>query len=139
MLDQEFTAGSLRLLREAVIAHATAVGMPEGRAADVMLAAHELAANAVRHGGGTGQLRMRIAAGALHIQVSDRGRAPFDSDHPGAPSGRAMVAAVSRQDPWPYRRGHGLGLVREVADQVTAVTGPNGSQVTASFTLPSAC
>ena len=46
MLDQEFTAGTLHILREAVLVHATAAGLPEARAADVMLAVHELAANA---------------------------------------------------------------------------------------------
>jgi anti-sigma regulatory factor (Ser/Thr protein kinase) len=138
MLDQEFTAGTLRLLRAAVIAHAMAVGMPESRAADVMLAVHELAANVVRHGSGIGQLRMRIATGALHCRVTDPGLARFDGDHPAAPSKRVRAPAVFQLDPWPYRRGHGLGLVRELADQVTVMTGPNGSQVTASFTLPGA-
>jgi anti-sigma regulatory factor (Ser/Thr protein kinase) len=73
MLDQEFTAGTLRILREAVLAHATAAGLPEARATDVMLAVHELAANAVRHGGGTGRLRIRIAAGQLRCQITDPG------------------------------------------------------------------
>jgi anti-sigma regulatory factor (Ser/Thr protein kinase) len=54
MLDQEFGETTLRVLRETVPAHATDAGMPEGRALDVMLAVHELAANAVEHGGGPG-------------------------------------------------------------------------------------
>jgi anti-sigma regulatory factor (Ser/Thr protein kinase) len=136
MLDQEFTSDTLHLLRQAVIAHATALGMPEGRATDVMIAVHELAANAVRHGGGTGQVRLCIAAGAMHIQVADPGLTRFDVVPSAAFSGRVPGSADSQPEPWPYRAGHGLGLVREVADQVTAMTGPNGSQVTASFTLP---
>ena len=71
MLDQEFGETTLRVLRETVLAHATAAGMPEGRALDVMLAVHELAANAVKHGGGTGHLRMSVTNGELICQVSD--------------------------------------------------------------------
>ena len=56
MLEQEFNAGALHRLREAVLACAMATGMPESRATDVMLVAHELAANAVRYGGGRGRL-----------------------------------------------------------------------------------
>ena len=47
MLEQEFNAGALHVLRKAVLACAMAAGMPESRATDVMLVAHELAANAV--------------------------------------------------------------------------------------------
>ena len=82
-LDQEFGETTLRVLRETVLAHATAAGMPEGRALDVMIAVHELAANAVKHGGGTGHLRMSVTNGELICQVSD----------PGPPSSGFPVAA----------------------------------------------
>jgi anti-sigma regulatory factor (Ser/Thr protein kinase) len=59
LLDHRFDARGLPLLRAVVLAHAVEAGMPESRARDVMLAAHELAANAVRHGAGTGRLQMR--------------------------------------------------------------------------------
>ena len=50
------TAGSMRwALRAVMLAYAVEAGMPENRAKDVMLAAHELAANAVRHGAGAEQ------------------------------------------------------------------------------------
>jgi anti-sigma regulatory factor (Ser/Thr protein kinase) len=75
MLDQEFGETTLRVLRETVLAHATAAGMPEGRALDVMLAVHELAANAVKHGGGIGSLRMSVTNRELICQVSDPGSA----------------------------------------------------------------
>jgi anti-sigma regulatory factor (Ser/Thr protein kinase) len=134
MLDQEFTAGTLHILREAVLAHATAAGLPEARATDVMLAVHELAANAVRHGGGTGRLRIRIAAGQLRCQITDPGNALANGHRPTAPAGQGSGPATQ---PWPYQPGHGLWLVRRAADQLTVTTGPRGSQVTVSFTLPS--
>jgi anti-sigma regulatory factor (Ser/Thr protein kinase) len=138
LLDQEFTADTLRLLREAVLAKATASGMPEDRATDVMLAVHELAANAVRHGGGCGQLRMHIMAGVLHCQVTDPGIARFDGHPVAVDPEQARARDIPRPDPWPYLPGHGLDVVWTAADQVTAITGPAGSQVTVSFSLPGA-
>jgi anti-sigma regulatory factor (Ser/Thr protein kinase) len=110
--DERFDAATLHLLRERVAACAAAVGMPEDRAMYVTLAVHELAANAVRHGAGSGRLLIHAAGGALRCQVSDAG--------PGT-------------GPWPLRQGHGLWIVETVADQVTASCGPHGSQVTAVF------
>jgi anti-sigma regulatory factor (Ser/Thr protein kinase) len=133
MLDQEFTTATLHILRESVLAHAAAAGLPEARATDVMLAVHELAANAVRHGGGTGRLRIRIASGQLHCQVTDPGNAHANSHLPTDPAGEGSDPAAQL---WPYQPGHGLWLVRRAADQLTVITGPHGSQVTVSFTLP---
>ncbi len=110
--DERFDAATLPFLRERVTACAVGAGMPEDRAMYVTLAVHELAANAVRHGAGSGRLLMRATGGALRCQVSDAG--------PGT-------------GPWPLRQGHGLWIVRAVADQVTASYGPHGSQVTAVF------
>jgi anti-sigma regulatory factor (Ser/Thr protein kinase) len=71
--DESFDAATLHLLRERVAACAAAAGMPEERAMHVTLAVHELAANAVRHGAGSGRLLMRATGGALRCQVSDAG------------------------------------------------------------------
>jgi len=91
-----------------------------------MLALHELSANSVRHGAGSGRLRIRRAAGALYCAVTDAGHAHTDGD----------AETLVRDEPWPCHPGHGLWLVRQVADQVTVVTGPAGSEVTAVFVLP---
>jgi anti-sigma regulatory factor (Ser/Thr protein kinase) len=112
VFDERFDASTLHLLRERVAACVSAAGVPEDRAMDVILAVHELAANAVRHGAGAGRLLMRVAAGALRCQVSDTG--------PGA-------------GPWPLRMGHGLWIVRAVADEVSTSSGPQGSEVIAMF------
>jgi anti-sigma regulatory factor (Ser/Thr protein kinase) len=112
VFDERFDAGTLHLLRERVAACVAAVGVPKDRAVDIILALHELAANAVRHGAGSGRLLIQAVAGALRCQVSDAG--------PGV-------------GPWPLRQGHGLWIVREVADQFVMSPGTNGSQVTALF------
>ncbi len=134
MLDQQFDEGTLHILREAVLAHAAAAGMPEWRAVDVMLAVHELAANAVRHGGGTGQVQVQVADGALVCRVSDPGPASRNGHAPATEPGRQQPRAVTAQ-PWPYQPGHGLWLVRQAADHLTVTCGPAGSQVTAVFAL----
>jgi anti-sigma regulatory factor (Ser/Thr protein kinase) len=134
MLDQEFRETTLRVLRETVLAHATAAGMPEGRALDVMLAVHELAANAVKHGGGTGQLRMSVTNGELICQVSDPGSASSGLRRGSAP-GSQLPGAAARTSPWPYVPGHGLWLVRQVADHISVNSGPPGSQIIVAFTM----
>jgi anti-sigma regulatory factor (Ser/Thr protein kinase) len=120
-LDRVFDADALAGLRKAVLAEAAAAGMPGDRASDVMLAVHELAANAVRHGAGAGRLTMRVLEGRLH-QVSDAG-----------PAGDPRAAAAQ---PWPVQPGHGLWIVHAAADQVNVASGLAGSRVSAVFILP---
>ena len=55
LLDQAFDNDSLYALREAVAAHGSQAGLAEGRVGNLVLAVHELASNAVRHGVGRGQ------------------------------------------------------------------------------------
>jgi anti-sigma regulatory factor (Ser/Thr protein kinase) len=138
LLDHRFDARALPLLRAVVLAHAVAAGMPENRAQDVMLAAHELAANAVRHGAGAGWLQMRAGDGMLRVQVHDAG--------PASRNGQAGTAGLDGQDihgdggdgGWPHQPGHGLWVVRQVADQMSIWRGPGGPVVTATFALPAA-
>jgi anti-sigma regulatory factor (Ser/Thr protein kinase) len=119
-LDQPFDQGSLPEIRAAVQARARSVGMPEDRAMDVVLAVHELMANAIRHGAGKGRLRVWLAGDALRCQVDDEGAG----------------ARPGRDDPWPVRHGHGLWVVRQVSDGMEVLSGPGGTRATISFTLP---
>ena len=138
LLDHRFDAPGLSRLRAVVLAHAVEAGMPENRARDVMLAAHELAANAVRHGAGTGRLQMQAGDGTLRVQVHDVG--------PASLNGQAGTAGRDGQDTpgggvdggWPRRPGHGLWLVRQVADQMSVWRGLGGPVVTAAFALSAA-
>ena len=85
MPDREFDTDALAGLREAVLGYATACGMAGDRAIDVMLAVHELAANAVRHGPGHGRLRIHVTASTLHCEVSDPGPPSRDGRVPAVP------------------------------------------------------
>ena len=125
-LEQDFDAGSLFALRSAVSAHAAAAGLPPGRVYDVVAAAHELAANAVRHGAGHGRLRLWTANGVLTCQVSDDGPAGVGGD----PNPGAGPAA-----PWAAQYSHGLWVIGQVADQFAIDRGPAGTTATATFAL----
>ena len=76
VLDQSFDGDSLYAVRAAVAAHASAAGMPERRIRDVVLAVHELAANAVRHGAGQGRVRLWITGDGIRCEVTDAGAPP---------------------------------------------------------------
>jgi anti-sigma regulatory factor (Ser/Thr protein kinase) len=127
-LDRAFDAGTLPGLRKAILDEAAAAGLPSDRAVDVMLAVHELAANAVRHGAGAGRLAMHVQEDRLYCQVSDTGSA--------SPDGQALRAGTTAAQPWPVRRGHGLWIVQAAADRVSVASGSAGSRVTAMFVLP---
>jgi anti-sigma regulatory factor (Ser/Thr protein kinase) len=123
-LDQAFDSGTLYALRAAVQAHAIHAGLPESRTDDLVIAVHELAANAVRHGGGAGRLRMWGRDGALHCQVDDSGSPASGGD--AGPGGNVA-------DRWRFLPGHGLWLVRLVADQISVFSGPGGTSATVVF------
>jgi anti-anti-sigma factor len=118
LLEQEFDDYSLYALRAAVAAHASQAGLSDGRTGDLVLVVHELAANAIRHGAGHGRLRLLRAQDAVHCEITDEGaKAPRD-------------AAL-----WPVERGHGLWLVRQVADSSSLQSGPTGTVASVTFRL----
>jgi anti-anti-sigma factor len=122
LLEQAFDEDTLYALRSAVAAHATQAGLSEGRASDLGAAAHELAANAVRHGGGAGRLRLWNHDQVLHCQVSDEG--------PDGGSAEQDTTAL-----WGTTPGSGLWLVRRLADHMHLQTGPYGTIAAISLTL----
>lgn len=142
VLDLAFDSGTLHALRAGVKAHACQAGLPEDRAEDVVLAVHELAANAVSHGAGAGRLRIWKLAGTLHCQVEDG--EPLSSGNPGEPPDHAGSEATDAADasgqtsehPLPSRPGHGLWLVRQVADRMRILSGARGTRATVAFDLP---
>jgi len=139
VLDLAFDSGTLHALRAGVKAQACDAGLPEARAEDVVLVVHELAANAVSHGAGAGRLRIWRLAGSLHCQVEDG--EPLGSGHPGEPPDHAGGEAADASGrpsgrPLPSRPGHGLWLVRQVADRMRILSGARGTRATVAFDLP---
>lgn len=125
VLDLGFDSGTLQTARAQVRACVGQVKFPESQAEDVVLAVHELAANAVCHGGGAGRLRVWSLAGAVYCQVDDGD----------------LVSAVEPEDyseqaslnSLPSEPGHGLWVVRQLADQVQSLSGPGGTSVLIRF------
>jgi anti-sigma regulatory factor (Ser/Thr protein kinase) len=130
-LDQPFDGDSLYAVRAAVAAHASAAGIPAGRVRDVVLAVHELAANAVRHGAGQGRVRLWVTGGGIRCEVTDAGipSAGANGDRPDASSRDAAQ--------WPVEHGHGLWLVRKVGDQASLESGPSGTVAVVTFRFAS--
>jgi len=121
-LRQTFDQDSLYGLRSAVAAHGADLGLPANRVSDMVIVAHELASNAVRHGGGSGQLRVWLLNDTVCCEVSDSGGGLADP----AAAGRERVPAEALG-------GRGLWIIRQLSDTVTIRTGPHGSTITAGF------
>jgi anti-sigma regulatory factor (Ser/Thr protein kinase) len=128
LLDQPFTERDLPALRRGVAAHAGRTGLAAGRVTDLVLIVSELASNAIRHGGGSGRLRLWVSPDGVRCQVTDEG--------PGLPH----PSALPRQRPAATAAGgRGLWLVLTFADTFTIDSGQRGGTVaTATLDLPPA-
>ncbi|GIH14631.1 ATP-binding protein [Rugosimonospora africana] len=124
LLDQVFDRAGLVSLRSAVAAHSSALEIRRETVEHLVLAAYELASNAVRHGAGKGRLQISVAGGVLRCTVSDEG--------PGFPE----PDQAGRVRPEPTASGgRGLWLVRCVADQLDIHSDANGTTAVAEFPL----
>ena len=125
-LEQPFDDTNLFALRSAVAAHGTQLGLSADRVADLVLAAQELAANAIRHGGvaaaAPGRLRLWREDSRVVCEVTDGGPGMADPD--GAGLRRAAIGAST---------GRGLWIVRQIADGFSIGSGPDGVRVTVAF------
>ena len=126
-LDQAFDGDSLYALRAAVSAHASAAGLSRQRVYDVVAAAHELAANAVRHGAGRGRLLLWTDDRSLYCKISD--------DGPEAATGESQGRATAQSTRWRTSRGHGLWVVGQVADRFTVDHTSVGTSATIAFMI----
>ena len=144
ILDITFDSATLRALRADVHASASRIGFPDHRVEDMVLAVHELVANAVQHGAGAGRLRIWDLAGTLHCQVDDGALAfddPADPADPAAPAAdpedveaaaTTSPAARSVATAWSIP-GHGLWVVCQVADDLRVMSSPQGTSAAVTF------
>jgi anti-sigma regulatory factor (Ser/Thr protein kinase) len=96
---------SLDDLRTVVADRGAAARLEVSRAADLVLAVNEAAANSVRHGGGNGVLRMWEEDDALICEVRDRGL--------------VVDPLVGRRKPAPHRSGGwGVYIAHQLCDLV---------------------
>src|SRR5260221_5876577 len=134
ILEQALDGDSLYRLRASVAAHALQAGLSQRRADDLVIAVHELAANVVRHGSGRGRLRIWKPDQMLHCQVTDDGIAGTAEGAKESGSG-ADARSVPGAPAWQIEPGHGLWLVRQLADRTSLHPGINGSAAKISFAL----
>jgi anti-sigma regulatory factor (Ser/Thr protein kinase) len=124
LVDQAFDADSLGYLRAAVAAAAAEAGLAHDRIQDAVIATHELAANAVRHGAGHGRLRQWTDGQQMHCHVSDPG-----------PAGQ-NAAWPDRHWPWIVEHGHGLWLASQASDHlIINRQAGNGTDITIIFVI----
>jgi anti-sigma regulatory factor (Ser/Thr protein kinase) len=111
-----FTIADLRAIRARVADAARRWGLPEARVADLILAAGEVAANSIRHGGGGGSMRIWFDDGAAICEVRDAGfiAEPLAGREPPAPGDGG---------------GYGLWLANQVCDLVQVRSSSAGTTV----------
>jgi serine/threonine-protein kinase RsbW len=125
LLVEDFGVAQITPVRHAVTDGAAKAGLAGQRLEDFVLAVNEIVTNAVRHAGGGGTLRMWIVGEAVFCEVADRGD--------GIPRERLNGQILP---PSHAVSGRGLWLARHLVDQVAVSTGPAGTIVRLSSTLP---
>jgi serine/threonine-protein kinase RsbW len=108
LLRMRFTGGDLPILRLRVADAGAAAGLDQARCDELVLAAYELACNAILHGGGGGSLLLSRVEDTVRCQVSD--------DGPGFVSTAA-------------RCGGGLWLAEQLTDAIEIDGGPEAGVV----------
>ena len=114
-----FGPGRLSRVRNRVRTLATGQGMPDDDARRFVLAVHEAAANAVRHGGGHGQLLLWRRDGHLWCEISDHG--------PGMPAPDSSSADGRAEPLWPDSSG--LQIIRRACTSMDITTSPTGTRL----------
>ena len=118
-----FDGSTLHDARAFVAEHAREAGLGARRVEDLVLAVGELAANSVRHGGGTGIVRVWHDDDAIVCDVKDRG-------YIGDP-------LVGRRMPDPAQLGgRGIWIANQLADLVQIRSSASGTVARALMRLP---
>lgn len=112
----DFDDATATEVRRVVANSAAKLGLAQARVENAALATHELAANSVRHAGGSGRLRVWREESSLVCEVSDAGRI---SD----------PLAGRRHPRFESESGRGLWMANHLADLTQIRTGPTGTVV----------
>jgi anti-sigma regulatory factor (Ser/Thr protein kinase) len=122
LLSEWITAARVTELRHAVVAEARSAGLVDGGLEDFVLAVHELVTNVVRHGGGSGWVRLWQHQDTLTCEVSDGG--------PGLDEVTVALAG-------PGEVGHrGLWLAQQLTDGLVITNGGQGTTASVTARIP---
>ncbi|MFG2191696.1 ATP-binding protein [Streptomyces sp. NPDC048639] len=124
LLELLFAAEDVPILRRRLTECAARAGLGEPRRSDFVLAVHEVACNAVEHGGGAGRLLLYRCDGTLHCRVSDHGPGFTEEAIPPDPPGLCGGEG-----------GRGLWLTQQLTDRLEIAAGAVGAVVTLAMGL----
>jgi anti-sigma regulatory factor (Ser/Thr protein kinase) len=116
VIDAAMLPASLPHVRRLIAAQAASGGLDTRRCDDLVVAADEIIVNAVRHGGGSGRMRLWREAGRVVCEVRDSGRL----DDPMV--GRRLPDRLSGG-------GRGLWIVNQLCDLVQIRSSVTGTAV----------
>ena len=124
-VDQPFDADQLYALRPTLAAHASRHGAPEQQIEHLITVATELATNAIRHGGGTGRLRIWHHDTTFYCQVTDQGPGITDP-----------AVGTTPPDPTNPYGGRGIWITRHLTNDLQIESGPDGRGTTITAAIP---
>jgi anti-sigma regulatory factor (Ser/Thr protein kinase) len=125
-VDEPFDVDGLYALRATLAAHAPRLDVPQEKVEHLLIVASELATNAIRHGGGSGRLRLWRDATTLYCRVSDHGPGITDPSVGSMPPDRLRTS------------GRGLWICRQLCDDLIITNADqdgHGATVTALISL----
>jgi anti-sigma regulatory factor (Ser/Thr protein kinase) len=112
----DFGLDDLHDVRSLVAAGAAAGGLEPARASDLVVAASELAANSILHGGGRGLATVWEVAEAVFVEVAD--------------AGTIVDPTVGKVRPDPTAEyGRGLYIANQLCDQVAIDSTETGTRI----------
>jgi anti-sigma regulatory factor (Ser/Thr protein kinase) len=115
---QEFGLDELHDVRSVVATAAAAGGLGPGRVSDLVVAASELAANSILHGGGHGLATIWDEDGSVFVEVAD--------------AGTIVDPEVGQLRPHPSaEHGRGLYIANQLCDEVEIDSGAIGTRIRA--------
>jgi anti-sigma regulatory factor (Ser/Thr protein kinase) len=117
-----FDLGDLATVRSVATSWATRETLPPDRVRDLLIAVHEIASNAIEHGGGAGLIRFWASERELICEVSSA--APLRQPYPG------YLPPDTGQE-----RGRGLWMARQICSRVDIVA-HHGDGVNVRITMP---
>lgn len=112
-----FAGDDLHELRQLLSGWAAREAMDSESVEDLVLSVHEIATNSVRHGGGSGMLRLWRTRTSLVCEVEDTGRIEDPA------SAGALRPGTSPAE------GRGLWIAHQLCDLVEIHSGSDGTQV----------
>jgi serine/threonine-protein kinase RsbW len=121
LISASFTVAEVVTVRHQVREHCMGAGLTGDDLDDFVLAVHELVTNAVRHGGGSGNLDLHLRDDTITCEIRDDGRGT-DMLVPHLPAGDIPG-------------GRGLWLAHHLTEGLMITAGPGGVSATVTVCL----